>query len=184
MVAADWRWKAARQLRRGDRARDGRRTLDRALRRSIRTAWQTAIDRKRYFRELFRLQRELVRLQDRVVHEKPKVVVIFEGRDAAGKVRADRDSAALEWRNAGLTKLTSPYWMRSAVYFEGAEKNKKKVTRRSRSARDARFRMTGTVERPVALPLPTGGQCGGRLVLLRALFRVNERTASPVTGSI
>ncbi len=44
-----------------------------------------ALDRKRYFRELFRLQRELVKLQDWVVTEKLKVVVIFEGRDAAGK---------------------------------------------------------------------------------------------------
>ena len=41
--------------------------------------------RKRYFSELFRLQRELVKLQDWVVKEKLKVVVIFEGRDAAGK---------------------------------------------------------------------------------------------------
>lgn len=38
-----------------------------------------------YFRELFRLQKELVRLQDWVVDAKLKVVVIFEGRDAAGK---------------------------------------------------------------------------------------------------
>jgi polyphosphate kinase 2 len=42
-------------------------------------------ERKRYFRELFRLQRELVKLQDWVVDQKLKVVVIFEGRDAAGK---------------------------------------------------------------------------------------------------
>ena len=38
-----------------------------------------------YFRELFRLQGELVKLQDWVVHARLKVVVIFEGRDAAGK---------------------------------------------------------------------------------------------------
>jgi polyphosphate kinase 2 len=44
-----------------------------------------SVERKRYFKELFRLQRELVKLQDWVVHEKLKVVVIFEGRDAAGK---------------------------------------------------------------------------------------------------
>jgi len=44
-----------------------------------------ALSRRRYFRELFRLQRELVKLQDWVVHKKLKVVVIFEGRDAAGK---------------------------------------------------------------------------------------------------
>jgi polyphosphate kinase 2 len=41
--------------------------------------------RQVYFRELFRLQRELVKLQDWVVARKRKVVVLFEGRDAAGK---------------------------------------------------------------------------------------------------
>ena len=43
------------------------------------------IDRSLYFRELFRLQGELVKLQDWVVKQKLKLVVIFEGRDAAGK---------------------------------------------------------------------------------------------------
>ena len=43
------------------------------------------MDRRLYFRELFRLQGELVKLQDWVVHKKLKVVVLFEGRDAAGK---------------------------------------------------------------------------------------------------
>ena len=43
------------------------------------------VDRRRYFRELFRLQGELVKLQDWVVQHKLKVVVVFEGRDAAGK---------------------------------------------------------------------------------------------------
>ena len=43
------------------------------------------VDRKIYFKELFRLQRELVKLQDWVVAQKLKVVVLFEGRDAAGK---------------------------------------------------------------------------------------------------
>jgi polyphosphate kinase len=41
--------------------------------------------RRRYFRELFRLQGELVKLQEWVVATKHKLVVIFEGRDAAGK---------------------------------------------------------------------------------------------------
>ena len=41
--------------------------------------------RRDYFRELFRLQGELVKLQDWVQHTKCKVVIIFEGRDAAGK---------------------------------------------------------------------------------------------------
>ena len=43
------------------------------------------VDRRRYFQELFRLQGELVKLQDWIVHHRLKVVVIFEGRDAAGK---------------------------------------------------------------------------------------------------
>ncbi|MCK6424631.1 MAG: polyphosphate kinase 2 [Burkholderiaceae bacterium] len=41
--------------------------------------------RLRYFRELFRLQGELVELQDWVAHTGQKVVILFEGRDAAGK---------------------------------------------------------------------------------------------------
>jgi len=43
------------------------------------------LDRSVYFKELFRLQGELVKLQDWVQHDKLKVVVIFEGRDSAGK---------------------------------------------------------------------------------------------------
>ena len=42
-------------------------------------------DRRQYFRELFRLQGELVKLQDWVVSTGHKVVILFEGRDAAGK---------------------------------------------------------------------------------------------------
>ena len=41
--------------------------------------------RQLYFRELFRLQGELVKLQDWIVTTKRKVVILFEGRDAAGK---------------------------------------------------------------------------------------------------
>jgi polyphosphate kinase 2 len=41
--------------------------------------------RRRYFRELFRMQGELVKLQDWVVRTGHKVVILFEGRDAAGK---------------------------------------------------------------------------------------------------
>jgi polyphosphate kinase 2 len=43
------------------------------------------LERGLYFRELFRLQGELVRLQDWVQHSGLRVVVLFEGRDAAGK---------------------------------------------------------------------------------------------------
>ncbi len=41
--------------------------------------------RRNYFQDLFRLQGELVKLQDWVVHSRSKVVILFEGRDAAGK---------------------------------------------------------------------------------------------------
>ncbi|GDY34285.1 polyphosphate kinase 2 [Acidovorax sp. NB1] len=41
--------------------------------------------RQQYFKELFRLQGELVKLQDWVQHSREKVVILFEGRDAAGK---------------------------------------------------------------------------------------------------
>ena len=43
------------------------------------------LDRHIYFKELLRLQGELVKLQDWVVSKKLKVVVLFEGRDSAGK---------------------------------------------------------------------------------------------------
>src|ERR1700675_3760783 len=43
------------------------------------------LDRKFYFKELLRLQRELIKLQDWVVDKKLKIVVLFEGRDSAGK---------------------------------------------------------------------------------------------------
>jgi polyphosphate kinase 2 len=41
--------------------------------------------RREYFRQLFRLQAELVKLQDWVVASGAKVLILFEGRDAAGK---------------------------------------------------------------------------------------------------
>ena len=46
---------------------------------------ESALERRFYFHELFRLQAELVKLQDWVVQTSYKLVVIFEGRDAAGK---------------------------------------------------------------------------------------------------
>src|SRR6478736_4339720 len=44
-----------------------------------------ALSKRAYERELARLQVELVRLQEWVVHQGLKVVVVFEGRDTAGK---------------------------------------------------------------------------------------------------
>ena len=46
---------------------------------------QQKIKNSVYEKELFRLQVELVKLQEWIKHKGLKVVVIFEGRDAAGK---------------------------------------------------------------------------------------------------
>jgi len=43
------------------------------------------IDRHTYFQSLIRIQSELIKLQDWVAFHKKKVVVLFEGRDSAGK---------------------------------------------------------------------------------------------------
>ena len=45
----------------------------------------TKLSNKEYLRELTRLQEELVKLQEWIKYKGLKVVVIFEGRDAAGK---------------------------------------------------------------------------------------------------
>jgi polyphosphate kinase 2 len=45
----------------------------------------STLARRIYFRELFRLQGELVKLQDWIAHTRGKLIVLFEGRDAAGK---------------------------------------------------------------------------------------------------
>src|ERR1043165_2307607 len=46
---------------------------------------QIPIDKKSYEKELARLQIELIKLQEWIRNKNLKVVVIFEGRDAAGK---------------------------------------------------------------------------------------------------
>jgi polyphosphate kinase 2 len=70
---------------------------------------QATIDRSLYFKELFRLQGELVKLQDWVLRNKLKVVVIFEGRDAAGKGGViKRISQRLNPRICRVTALAAP----------------------------------------------------------------------------
>jgi polyphosphate kinase 2 len=46
---------------------------------------ESRMKRKEYEKELQKLQTELCLLQDWVVHTKARVIVVFEGRDAAGK---------------------------------------------------------------------------------------------------
>jgi polyphosphate kinase 2 len=59
--------------------------LERALSETADAPDRIGIDRRVYFKELLNLQRELVKLQDWVQTQKLKVVVLFEGRDSAGK---------------------------------------------------------------------------------------------------
>jgi len=67
------------------------------------------VARQRYFEALFRLQGELVKLQDWVVEQKLKVVVIFEGRDAAGKGGTiKRITQRLNPRVCRVAALTTP----------------------------------------------------------------------------
>jgi polyphosphate kinase 2 len=59
--------------------------LSMEIRKIYRTAHPDTLPRSEYFRELLKLQAELIRLQDWVIHTGEKVVVLFEGRDSAGK---------------------------------------------------------------------------------------------------
>jgi polyphosphate kinase 2 len=81
---------------------------------------RATLDRRVYFRELFRLQGELVRLQDWVQHQKLKVVVIFEGRDSAGKGGViKRITQRLNPRVARVAALPAPSEReRSQWYFQ------------------------------------------------------------------
>ena len=80
----------------------------------------SALDRRLYFKELFRLQGELVKLQDWVVAKGLKIVVIFEGRDAAGKGGAiKRITQRLNPRVCRVAALPAPSIReRSQWYFQ------------------------------------------------------------------
>ncbi|HEU5161014.1 MAG TPA: polyphosphate kinase 2 [Streptosporangiaceae bacterium] len=67
------------------------------------------LPRKLYEKELFRLQAELVKLQEWVRAESARVVVIFEGRDAAGKGSTiKRVTEYLNPRTARIAALPAP----------------------------------------------------------------------------
>jgi len=59
--------------------------LSMKIREIYRKAHGPSIPRPEYFRALLHLQAELIKLQDWVTHTGEKVVIIFEGRDSAGK---------------------------------------------------------------------------------------------------
>jgi polyphosphate kinase 2 len=85
--------------------------------------------RRQYFRQLFRLQAELVKLQDWVVAAREKVVILFEGRDAAGKGGViKRISQRLNPRVCRVVALPAPnnrertqwYFQRYAAHLPAA----------------------------------------------------------------
>src|SRR5215813_5691142 len=55
------------------------------IRKIYNRAHPPSIPRVDYLRALLSLQAELIKLQDWVLHKKEKVVILFEGRDSAGK---------------------------------------------------------------------------------------------------
>ena len=85
--------------------------------------------RRLYFRELFRMQAELVKLQDWVVKSGKKIVILFEGRDAAGKGGAiKRITQRLNPRVCRVSALPAPnareqtqwYFQRYVAHLPGA----------------------------------------------------------------
>jgi polyphosphate kinase 2 len=83
--------------------------LDELVAEALSNPGKPSLDRQAYFRELFRLQHELVRLQDWIVYKKLKIVVIFEGRDSAGKGGAiKRVVQRLNPRVARVVALPAP----------------------------------------------------------------------------
>ena len=70
---------------------------------------KSTVDRQVYFHELLRLQAELVKMQDWIQHTGYKLVVLFEGRDAAGKGGViKRITQRLNPRAARVVALPAP----------------------------------------------------------------------------
>ncbi|TWB58538.1 polyphosphate kinase 2 [Nitrospirillum viridazoti] len=70
---------------------------------------KSTLDRHTYFRELLRLQSELVKLQDWVRFKGLKMVILFEGRDSAGKGGAiKRITQRVNPRSCRVVALPAP----------------------------------------------------------------------------
>lgn len=83
--------------------------LSREIARIYRTKHPDAMDRASYFSALLHLQAELIKLQDWVQHRREKVVVLFEGRDSAGKGGViKRITQRLDPRVARVVALPAP----------------------------------------------------------------------------
>ena len=81
---------------------------------------EPTIERGQYFRDLLGLQRELIKLQTWVAHSGAKIVVLFEGRDSAGKGGAiKRITQRLNPRVCRTVALPAPTEReRSQWYFQ------------------------------------------------------------------
>ncbi|HPG22210.1 MAG TPA: polyphosphate kinase 2 [Amaricoccus sp.] len=90
------------------------------IRKIYRKAHPPSIPRMEYFRALLRLQSELIKLQDWVSYKKEKIVVIFEGRDSAGKGGViKRITQRLNPRVARVVAMPAPTEReRSQWYFQ------------------------------------------------------------------
>jgi len=86
-------------------------------------------NRHLYFREMFRMQAELVKLQDWVINTGQKVVIQFEGPDAAGKGGViKRNTQRLNPRVCRVAALPAPnareqtqwYFQRYVTHLPGA----------------------------------------------------------------
>ena len=73
--------------------------------------------RKEYEKELYKLQVELCKLQDWVVEKKLKVIIVFEGRDGAGKGGTIR----------ALTEKVSPRVFRTVALPAPTEREKTQI---------------------------------------------------------
>ncbi|QID16247.1 polyphosphate kinase 2 [Nitrogeniibacter mangrovi] len=90
------------------------------LRKLYRRKHPETLDRRTYFTALIQLQAELIKLQDWVVDRGEKVVVLFEGRDSAGKGSAiKRITQRLNPRVCRVVALARPSDReRSQWYFQ------------------------------------------------------------------
>ena len=84
---------------------------------------------KKYKKKLLELQKELVRMQDWVIKEQKKIIIIFEGRDAAGKGGViKRIAQFLNPRHCRIIALPAPtekektqwYFQRYVQHFPSA----------------------------------------------------------------
>jgi len=91
---------------------------------------ETGISKKDYKKALYELRVELVKLQRDIIANNRKILVLFEGRDAAGKdgtiKRIIRDLSPRETRVVALGKptereSTSWYFQRFAAYLPAAQ---------------------------------------------------------------